>query len=189
MEGMKSKKQRIQNRNRQRLLSNNHATCTAFLMGLLSKYVDLEISYPNKLSSLTLIFPKLKFITFPQSTPLDIYSLISNRIEIMRKQKKEEKNEMNKGKKLPRLNFERRYEMYHYIYDLLNMYEEVEIYKASEEHGGISGEYKIEVNGKEYLKEMIDEKGREILRRVYKEKKGGRLRVKVNWEDINDLYL
>ena len=97
----------------------------------------------------------------------------------------EELKELKKEKNPPRLNFERRYEIYHYIYDLLNMYEDVEIYNAFEEHGGISGKYKIEVDGKEYLKEMIDEKGREILRRVYREKKGGRLRVKVNWEDIN----
>jgi ferritin-like protein len=32
-------------------------------------------------------------------------------------------------------------------------------------------------------------KGKEILKRLYREKKGGRMRVRINWEDLSDLYL
>ena len=40
-----------------------------------------------------------------------------------------------------------------------------------------------------YMEYVIYEKGKEILNRIYKEKKGGRMRIKMNWEEVNYLYL
>ena len=188
------KKHRIQNRTRQRLLSDNHSTCTAFLMGYLSKYVTLEISYPNKLSTLTLVFPKLKNVIFEDKEIVDVYSIIGERIDYMRKTMTQESNKDatssdKDSTKHPRLNFERRYEIFHYIIDLLKLYTPCEIYDLEEEHGGISGNYSIKINDQIYKKDVIDKKGVEMLKRLYKEKKGGRLRIKILWNDVSDIFV
>ena len=182
----KSLTKKPQNRRRQRELSNNHSTFTAFIMGMLSQYVGIKISYPNKLSSITMIFPKLKYIIFEDKEPIDIYSIISQRME-KKRQEKEEKRKGNRSK--PRMNFERRYDIYHYVIDLLEMYIPIEITNVIEENGGISGEYEIKMNGKRYDKNEIKERGEEILKRVYRAEKGGRSRVRIKWKMINDLYL
>ena len=115
--------------------------------------------------------------------------MISDRIKQMGNDINEEDKKTDESKKPPRLNFKRRYELFHYVFDLLNLYTPIEIIGMVEENGGLSGNYRIRIYDYMYEKYEIDDIGRNVLKRLYREKKGKRVRISIEWDNISNLYL
>ena len=115
---MKKKEQGIKPKNskeRQYILSNNHACLTATMLGLLSSECEFTIMFPIKWSHQTVDFPKIRFIKLRNGNEIDLYKLVKERIGMYRT----EKGEQDGSEQQPRLNYERRYEYFHFIQDLL----------------------------------------------------------------------
>ncbi|EMD49604.1 hypothetical protein KM1_021140 [Entamoeba histolytica HM-3:IMSS] len=148
---------------RQYKLSNNHSCLTATLLSLMSKCFKFTISFPNKIPSKTLLFPKVKRIQTIDGDIIDTYSIIKKRI--FQQRSKSSSNEINQ--KTPRLNFERRFELFHFLQDLAALNECCFVHNFVEEHGGISGDFYITYNKKILTKNEILTLGYKTLQRIY----------------------
>ncbi|EDR23475.1 hypothetical protein EDI_096070 [Entamoeba dispar SAW760] len=148
---------------RQYKLSNNHSCLTATLISLMSKYFKFTISFPNKVPSKTLLFPKVKTIQTLDGDIIEIYSIIKKRI--FQQRSKSSSNRINQ--KTPRLNFERRFELFHFLQDLAELNKCCSIHNFVEEHGGISGNFYIIYNQKILTKNEILTLGYKTLQRIY----------------------
>ena len=153
---------------RQRYLINNHSAVTAFFLAILSNHFNIIISYPIRVSFVTLIFPRIKSILLNEFEDIEFSDIIKQRLEIF----KEEKN--RNLEQIPvdsRINFINHYEIYHLLYDIIYIIDEVEIENEIEETSGLSGDYIIRYKEREYKWEDINEIGRKIINKIYGNRK------------------
>ena len=156
---------------RQYYLLNNHAAITAFLVSIINHYFDIIITYPIRVSTKTLIFPRVRNIVLNRNEMIDLHSLVKNRIRQVKNTKDEPKN----GGAI-RINFETHYEIYHLINDILELIVDYRIEGSIEEPSGISGDYEIHYRGKRYIRQTIFERGIMILERMYGDRQKGEQR-------------
>ena len=158
---------------RQNDLSDNHSCLTNYMIGILTKYCKISISKPNKLSTKTIIFPKINEIWINENDKIEIKTIIKNRINEKLKDKK-----LKNGEKVPRMGFERRFELFEILEDILYEINGLKIIGIKKENGGISGEYQIKTNGKTIQKDEIRKTGMVISKRLY-ENNNNTKRIKI----------
>ena len=160
---------------RQRYLINNHASVTAFLLAIISKHFHIIISFPIRVSFVTLTFPRIKTIILSEEEDIQFVDIVRERLEV-------KKNEKNKGKEIipvdARINFIHHYEIYHLLYDIVYLIEDVEIMNEIEETSGLSGDFSIRYYERIYKWEEIKEIGGRLIDRMYGNRmKGERSRI------------
>ena len=159
------------NKARQYYLLNNHAAITAFLVSIINHYFDIIITYPIRVSTKTLIFPRVRNIVLNHDEMIDLHSMVQGRV----RQVKDTKDEPKNGGAI-RINFETHYEIYHLLNDILELLVDYRIEGEIEEPSGISGDYCVYYRGKRYLRQTIFERGIMILDRMYGSRQKGEQR-------------
>ena len=170
-------------KSRQRYLISNHASTSAFIIGLLSNYFYLIIGFPVKLSTVCLNFPRLRTVLLSEIEEINVYEIIIERTKTIKKEmERENPNKSN------RINFITHFEIYHMVHDLMELIEDFEIIGEIEEPSGLSGDFKIRVRDKIYEWEEIKEKGEEILKRMYGNRQQGEQRRCLKKGSCSDLF-
>ena len=187
---------------RQNYLSNQHSSLTTFQIAVLSRYCTITVPFPNKQPHRTLLFPKVRTLQFPNEDSIDIYSVIKQRINARRKlalqerareQARAKMNGIDKNKEKgpkrvnERMNFERRYELSHFLEDFLNQMTDFTIVGAKEEHGGISGNYYIEIGEERYDSKGIQRISKVILEKLYGGRGKNEINRKIEMGELEDL--
>ena len=150
---------------RQHYLLNNHAAITAFILAHLNRHFDILVSYPIKVSTKTLIFPRVRLIITENKEEIEVWKMVEERMEVAKEEKKMGRERSQ------RVSYETHYEIYHILNDILECVEEYQITGEKEEGSGISGEYRIRVGTKEWRWDEILAIGKKIIERMYGERK------------------
>ena len=132
------------------------------MLALLSPLCKYTLSFPIKYSAKTVDFPKIRTITLTNGIVLEVYKTIKHRIN---QQRTSITNIAEDS--LPRLNYERRFEFFHFIQDLLTMITDCKLVDYTEEHTGISGNFSITYPTGVLSKEDIMRIGKEVLEKLY----------------------
>lgn len=167
---------------RQQFIVNNHALMTAMLAAAVNYYYDLEISYPIRVAKETVIFPRIRQIFLELNDSIDVSGIVRKRIQVIKQEKR-----INDNDEDARINYESHYEIYHFLLDFLTLISDIEVEGVIEEHGGLSGEYEMKFKGRVYDVEEIDTRGREIVERLYGNRRKGEKRRVIKQGELNDL--
>ena len=166
----KSKKHRLPKKHRQWELSNNHACLTALLVAILSKHYKFICPYPSRVSSRTLDFIKISTMEDENGKCIHIYTEIKQRINQKRTTLASSSSHGNL-----RLNYERRFELYHrLIWMILSLEESFVLDDVVEEHAGISGDFSLRLDGIEMGTERILDVGKRIIQYIYEKREDGK---------------
>ena len=169
---------------RQQYLVNNISCVTAFICAKLSDHFNFIISFPIKLSTHTTIFPRMRTLFLDDEEEIPINEITEKRIELLKK----ELMVKNPEKKY-RMNFTMHYELYHLLFDLLYLVEDIEIINEIEEPSGLSGDYKIRINEREYKWEDIKKIGEQAIERMYSNRKTNEKRRLIKRGSLSDLFI
>ena len=169
---------------RQQYLANNISCVTAFMTARLSNYFNIIISFPIKSSTTSISFPRVRTIFLNNEEDIPLFEIAEERIQLI---KIELKNK-NPDKK-NRTNFIMHFELYHLLYDLLYLIEDVEIENEVEEKSGLSGDYIIRVAERIYKWEEIKEIGENIINKIYNNRQKGEKRRLIKKGSLRDLFI
>ena len=169
---------------RQHYLLNNHAAITAFIIALLNRHFNILVSYPIKISTKTLTFPRVRLLITDNNEKIEIWRMVEQRVEVIREEKKKYMQERSQ-----RVSYETHYEIYHILNDMLECVEEYEIDGAREEGSGISGEYRIRVGTREWKWDEILSLGKKIIERMYGNRKAKETRRELKRGTFDDLII
>ena len=141
--------------------SDNHSLISATLLALLSPLCEYTLSFPIKYSSNSVDFPKIRTIKLTNGIVLEVYKTIKERIKQQR---------LSYGKdlsELPRLSYERRFEFFHFLLDLMTLFTDCKLKNYNEEHTGISGDFEIVFPSGKLDKNQILTIGKHVLEKLY----------------------
>ena len=171
-------------KSRQRYRLNNHAATTGFIIGLLSRYFHLIVSFPVKLTTICVNFPRLRTLCINDEEDIDISTIIRERTQAIKLEKLKENPKVNL-----RLNYITHYEIYHFVSDLMYLIDDYEMTGEREEPSGLSGAFTIRLGERIYEWEEIYEKGEEAIKRMYADRKEGEQRRMIKKGMLSDLFI